>query len=128
MRRIALFGLLGILLFALFACGAKADNTAKSFFKALESNDYETARSLSTPSSARTLDWMESKYKMLPESSTESVAKVRYLVKKTEVQGEAATVSYDSWVVGRGESKESKTLEMVKEDGKWYVVFREEEL
>lgn len=126
MKKLIIIGILLVAMLAIAGCGKNPNTIAKSFFHAMESKNYESARQYVTFSSVRKIEDLESYYKNLSASERKQEDKIKYSVLNTKVDGDRAVVTYKKWQLGSPESQEEKTLDMVKEDGDWLIEFRSE--
>lgn len=96
--------------------GGSPEATAKHFLNALQDMDFEGAKKYATEGSAEMLDMMQSMSSMAGDEEKPEPKKIT--ITNTETEGDKATVTYTA----EG-SDEEQTLDLVKQDGEWKVVF-----
>ena len=113
-----LIGLLAIfILIALTACGAKgknAESVAKEFFTALQTQDFDTAKKLSTEESAGMLTLIEG---FMVEGNEDM--NNRFGLVSVEETGDTAAATFEAWNEASPDDKDTETMSMVKVDGDW---------
>ncbi len=118
MKRTILFLAIALLAMLILGCAEKPSSVADKFLSAMQKNDVETMKSLSTEESVKAIEFIgmiqqESRiiksYKILGTETTDEMAKVTYTVEMNE--------DYKS---NDDENKE-EVLTLVKRDGKWKV-------
>ncbi|MDP2172686.1 MAG: DUF4878 domain-containing protein [Candidatus Cloacimonadaceae bacterium] len=110
-----------IVLIALVACGNKADKVARKFFDAMDKKDFTAAKQYASKQSQELLTFAEQFMKNLNEDQKGDMDDMKYNIVETKIEGETAIVTYEQWKKSDPGNKQSKTLNMVKEDGEWKV-------
>lgn len=121
MKKIFIAILVLSILFALSACGNKAEKVAQNFFKALEKQDFTTAKQYASKQSQELLTFAEGFVKSMSEAQKEEMQSMKYKILETKVDGETAIITYEQWENTDPGKKETKTMNMIKEDGEWKV-------
>lgn len=128
MKKLSLLLLVVIAIMGLTACGNKAENTAKSFFKALETQDFDTAKKLATEDGQQLLTLIQSMSESAPEEQKAELTKKRYNVLETIVEGDSATVKYEEYSTDNPDDKTTQELQMLKVEGSWKVHFAKDDI
>ncbi|HCM16460.1 MAG: hypothetical protein WCY87_02740 [Candidatus Cloacimonadales bacterium] len=123
MKKISILLLIIVALLGLTACGNKVESTAKSFFKALENQDFEAAKKLSTEEGQQLLTLIEGFAQSADEEQIADMKKTKYEIVETVVEGDSAVVKYRQWNTDKPEAKEDHELQMKKVEGAWKVHF-----
>jgi PBP1b-binding outer membrane lipoprotein LpoB len=89
MKKLSLLLLVVIAIMGLTACGNKAENTAKSFFKALETQDFDTAKKLATEDGQQLLTLIQSMSESAPEEQKAELTKKRYNLPRLNMKNTA---------------------------------------
>lgn len=128
MKQISILLLIIIAMIGLAACGNKPEATAKAFFKALETQDFEAAKKLATPEGKELLSIIQSFAENVSEEQKEEMKSTRYQVLSSSVDGDIATVQYEQWNTDSPDNKESHSIQMKKIDGAWKVHFVKDDI
>lgn len=128
MKQISILLLIIIAMIGLAACGNKPKATAKAFFKALETQDFEAAKKLATPEGKELLSIIQSFAENVSEEQKEEMKSTRYQVLSSSVDGDIATVQYEQWNTDSPDNKESHSIQMKKIDGAWKVHFVKDDI
>jgi len=128
MRNLRILLLVFLALVGLTACAKKPEPVAKAFFKALENQDFEAAKKLSTQEGQQLLSLIQSLTENVSEEQKAELLNTKYQVLDTIVDGDNATVTYERWEADSPESKESLTIQLKKIDGDWKVHFVKDDL
>lgn len=105
--------------FGITSCGGggpqKPDDVAKAFLKAIENEDYATAKEYSTKETAEMLNMMKGMMEKMGKGNRTEKGELEEL-KNTEVDGDKALVTYCC----DKEGKDAK-IHLRKKDGNWKV-------
>ncbi|MCK9557897.1 MAG: DUF4878 domain-containing protein [Candidatus Cloacimonetes bacterium] len=123
MKKISILLLVIVALLGLAACGNKAESTAKSFFNALENQDFDAAKKLTTEEGQQLLTLVEGFAQSAGEEQIADMKKNKYEVVETVIDGDSAVVKYRQWNTDKPDEKEDHDLQMKKVDGAWKVHF-----
>jgi hypothetical protein len=128
MKHIAYILLIAMALLALTACGNKVENAAKSFFDAMERQDFEAAKAYTTEQGQQLLSMMQSFAENMSEEQKEGYEKLKYNILETVEDGDSAIVTFEQWEVNNPEDKDVHELKLKKIDGSWKVDLAKEDL
>lgn len=123
MKKMIILLLVMVAIFALAACGNKAESTAKAFFKALENQDFDAAKKLSTDEGQQLLNFLQEFSKNASEDQLSEIKNTRYEILETVIEGDSAVVKYKQWNTETPDKIENHDLQMQKVDGAWKVHF-----
>lgn len=123
MKKMIILLLVMVAIFALAACGNKAESTAKAFFKALENQDFDAAKKLSTDEGQQLLNFLQEFSKNASEDQLSELRNTRYEILETVIEGDSAVVKYKQWNTETPDKIENHDLQMQKVDGAWKVHF-----
>ncbi|MCB5259917.1 MAG: DUF4878 domain-containing protein [Candidatus Cloacimonetes bacterium] len=123
MKKMIILLLVMVAIFALAACGNKAESTAKAFFKALENQDFDAAKKLSTDEGQQLLNFLQEFSKNASEDQLSELKNTRYEILETVIEGDSAVVKYKQWNTETPDKIENHDLQMQKVDGAWKVHF-----
>lgn len=128
MSKLSILLVILVTLIGLSACQPKPETAANAFFKALENQDFEAAKELSTQEGQQLLSLIQSFAENADEEQLAEMKNTKYKVIETKVEGDSAVVVYEQWDTTNPDSKESHELQMRKIDGDWKVHFVKNDL
>lgn len=119
MKKLLIVLALMAVLLLMFACAQKPEKVADKFLSAMEKNDVEAMKALSTDESVKMIDFIG----MIQQ---ESKLLVSHKIISSQVKDTLATVNYSAVISedfrdSDDDANQEESLTLVKRDGKWKV-------
>jgi len=113
-------------------CGNKPEATAQKFLSAMEKRDFSGAKQYVTQDSQKIMDFLKVMFEKMAPEQREDTSHLKFKILNSTIQKDTATITYEETAVwdngssnAGNESPTTKELQMVKEDGKWKVQFKQ---
>jgi len=115
MKTLVIIALVIMVFFSIVGCTKESETTAKEFFSAMESLDITAAKKLATDDSHEFLDFF-GEFNDVPKEKRN-----HYNIIRVVEIGDKATVTYEAWPPSMPEAKQTDSVPMIKENGKWKI-------